>query len=132
MIRLKRIYEPAARDDGERFLVERLWPRGIGKGSARIADWLKDLAPSPALRTWYGHDPAKWTEFRKRYRAELRDPARQALLRDLAARARRGRVTFVFAARDMERNSARVLKDVVERPARRPLSRKPLGRGRVA
>ena len=117
MVKLKRAYDPPARSDGRRVLVERLWPRGLKKADAQLADWLRDLAPSPALRTWYGHDPDKWPEFRRRYRAELRQPARRALLQQLAAHARRGTVTLVFAARDPERNSA-----VLVRAALEPLS----------
>jgi uncharacterized protein YeaO (DUF488 family) len=71
MIKLKRAYEPAAREDGTRFLVERLWPRGVKKDALRVDAWLKDVAPSTELRQWFGHDPAKWPEFQRRYRAEL-------------------------------------------------------------
>ena len=109
MVKLKRVYEPPSRADGRRVLVERLWPRGLTRADADIAEWLRDLAPSDALRRWYGHDPAKWPEFRRRYRAELRTPERRRLLEALAEHARRGTVTLVFAARDEERNSARVV-----------------------
>ena len=107
MIRLKRVYEAPAPADGTRVLVERLWPRGISKASGRIDLWTKDVAPSPELRRWYGHDPAKWEAFRRRYLAEIR---RNPEVARLGALARRGKtVTFVYAARDEERNSARVL-----------------------
>src|SRR5512136_2223158 len=112
-IRLKRAYEPPDKNDGTRLLVERLWPRGLTKSKAAIDEWFKDLAPSPELRKWYGHDPAKWTEFRRRYLIELGNNA-DAVER-LRARAKRGPVTFVYAARDEERNSARVLKEFLER-----------------
>ena len=111
-IGLKRVYEAPSPDDGTRILVERLWPRGLSKERAAVDVWLKDVAPSPALRTWYGHDPAKWTEFRRRYRDELRSrPDELQRLEDLV---RLGPVTFVYAARDPERNSARVLMETLE------------------
>ena len=113
MIRLKRAYEAAAAGDGKRFLVERLWPRGVTKAALRLDGWLKDVAPSPALRTWYGHDVKKWAEFRRRYVAELK--ANAAALAPLRAAARSGTVTLVFAARDPEHCSALVLKQFVER-----------------
>lgn len=113
MIRLKRVYEPASKNDGFRVLVERLWPRGLSKQRAQIDLWLKDIAPSPELRTWYGHDAKQWKEFQQRYRVELRNnPAveqMQGLLREKKA------VTFVYAAHDAEHNSARVLKVFLER-----------------
>ena len=110
--RLKRAYEPAARSDGTRVLVERLWPRGLRKADARIDLWLKDIAPSPELRTWYAHDPAKWPEFQQRYRKELRsNPQAVQRLREILEK---GTVTLVFAARDEKRNSALVLKEFME------------------
>mgnify|MGYP006299147877 CR=1 FL=1 len=110
--RLKRVHDPVAEDDGRRILVERLWPRGISKERAALDDWDKDLAPSTELRKWYGHDPERWPEFRRRYRAELaeRGPTLAALRRQAAEET----VTLLFAARDRERNSARVLKEVLE------------------
>lgn len=114
MIRLKRIYDPPSEDDGERFLVERLWPRGMTREAAQLTGWLKDLAPSTALRQWFGHDPQRWDEFRKRYEAELQTPEKRALLRQLADKARQGPVTLVYAARDAERNSAVALKELVQ------------------
>ncbi len=114
MIRLKRIYEPVEADDGPRFLVERLWPRGVKREDAHLSDWLKDLAPSPALRQWFGHDPARWDEFRARYAAELDDSRHAETLQRLADLARQETVTFVYAARDTEHNSARLLKDFIE------------------
>ncbi len=113
MIRLKRAYEAASKDDGLRILVERLWPRGVSKARAKIDLWLKDLAPSTALRQWYGHDPARWPQFRKRYRAELKERGDVVALLGLLAQERP--VTFVYAAHDEERNSAAALKEFLER-----------------
>lgn len=112
MIKLKRIYEPADPKDGRRVLVERLWPRGISKERAALDLWLKEVAPSSELRTWFGHDPAKWEEFRKRYWDELqKNEDAVAQLRELA---RMGDVTFIYAARDTEHNAAIALKDFIE------------------
>ena len=115
MIKLRRVYEPVARGDGRRVLVERLWPRGVKKDDGRVSEWLRDIAPSPELRRWYGHAPAKWPGFQRRYRAELRRPAQRRLLEALADEARRGTVTLVYAARDTERNSARVVREELEK-----------------
>jgi uncharacterized protein YeaO (DUF488 family) len=112
MIRLKRVYEPVSKDDGLRILVERLWPRGVSKQKARIDLWLKDLAPSTELRQWYGHDPARWPQFRTRYRAELKDQGDVLTLLRYVAEDRT--VTFVYAAADEERNSTVVLKGFLE------------------
>jgi uncharacterized protein YeaO (DUF488 family) len=113
MIKLKRAYEPASKTDGLRILVERLWPRGISKEKAAIDLWLKAFAPSPELRQWYGHDPAKWPQFRKRYWTELQDQG--DLLALLRIVTQEKTVTFVYAASDEERNSALVLKEFLER-----------------
>ncbi len=110
--RLKRAYEPPAGSDGTRVLVERLWPRGLRKADARIDLWLKDIAPSPELRTWYAHDPAKWPEFQQRYTKELRSNPRA--VQRLATLLPEGPVTLVFAARDEARNSALVLRKFME------------------
>lgn len=112
---LKRIYEPASDADGERFLVDRLWPRGVSKAKAKLTDWLKDLAPSTELRRWFGHEPARWTEFQQRYTAELDRPEAQALVQTLADKARQGPVTLVYAARDTEHNEAVVLHYLIGR-----------------
>jgi uncharacterized protein YeaO (DUF488 family) len=118
VIRLKRVYEPPAPEDGFRVLVERLWPRGLSKDRAEVHLWLKGVAPSPALRAWYAHDPAKWPEFQRRYRAELAEsPEAVGQLRRLVAE--HPTVTFVFAARDPERNSAAVLHAVLAGQTRR-------------
>ncbi len=116
MIKLKRAYEPASKDDGLRILVERLWPRGVSKQKARIDLWLKDLAPSTALRKWYGHDPNRWPQFQKRYRAELMGKADVLALLRYVAEVRP--ITFVFAASDVERNSASELKECLEQGKR--------------
>lgn len=113
MIKLKRAYEKPSKQDGLRILVERLWPRGVSKAQARIDLWLKDLSPSAKLRTWFGHDPRKWSEFRKRYWSELEEQG--DLVELLAHRASEGPVTFVYAASDQEHNSAKVLKEFIER-----------------
>ena len=112
MYRIKRIYKPVAKSDGFRVLVERLWPRGVTKAKAALHNWLKDIAPSQDLRKWYGHDLARWAEFRERYRAELAE--KQDLLDQLCALHGRGPVTLVFAAKDEQHSSAAVLKDVLE------------------
>ena len=113
MIKLKRAYEPASKDDGLRILVERLWPRGVSKQKAKIDLWLKDLAPSTELRKWYGHDPARWPQFRKRYWAELKGQGDVLALLKYVTEERT--VTFVYAASDEERNSAVALKELLER-----------------
>jgi uncharacterized protein YeaO (DUF488 family) len=110
-IRLKRAYDPPSAEDGERILVDRLWPRGVSKASAGIDRWLKDIAPSTALRKWFGHDPARWEEFRRRYGAEIRAHAEP--LAELRAAARKGPITLVFAARDERHNDAVVLREVL-------------------
>jgi len=107
-IRLKRVYETPSDDDGMRILVERLWPRGLTKAAAAIDLWTKDVAPTGNLRKWYGHQPSRWQEFRRRYLLELaaNDEATEALRTACAAQP----ATFLFAARDLELNSAVVLK----------------------
>ncbi len=111
MIRIKRIYDPASPGDGRRILIDRLWPRGLKKEEARFDEWLKDLAPSDELRKWFSHDPAKWNEFQKRYRSELRGKAE--LLERLRTEARKGTVTLLYSARDEEHNNAVVLKELI-------------------
>lgn len=113
MIRLKRAYELAADDDGMRVLVERLWPRGVTKTRLKLDAWLKDVAPSADLRKWFGHDPKKWPEFQHRYFTELR--AHRAAWQPLLNAAKRGRVTFVYAAHDETRNGAIALKAFLDR-----------------
>lgn len=112
-IRLKRVYEPASPGDGIRILVERLWPRGIRKADLQIDAWAKDVAPTTGLRGWFGHDPAKWAEFRRRYEAELdTEPEAWAPLQEAA---RRGTVTLLFSSHDAEHNNAVALKSYLER-----------------
>ena len=111
MIKIKRIYDPSAPDDGRRVLVDRLWPRGLAKEAARIDEWLKEIAPSDALRTWFGHDPARWEEFRKRYREELKGHVEP--LERLRAETEKGTVTILFAAKDTAHNNAVVLKELL-------------------
>lgn len=109
MIRLKRAYDRASDDDGARFLVERLWPRGITKNGLKLDGWLKDVAPSTELRKWFGHDPKKWPEFRRRYFTELN--AHPQLLEPLHHAARKGPVTLVFSSHDTEHNAAVALRE---------------------
>ena len=104
MIKLKRVYEEPSSKDGLRVLVERLWPRGLTKKRAAVDLWLKDLAPSPELRKWFGHDPARWEQFQNRYRQELRK--RTDAIRLLKQKVKEGMVTLVYAARDEEHNGA--------------------------
>jgi uncharacterized protein YeaO (DUF488 family) len=117
MIMLKRAYDSMSRSDGTRFLVERLWPRGVTKEKLQIDAWLKDVAPTTELRKWFGHDPEKWNEFRKRYRREL-DSHPDAWQR-IAAAARRGRVTLVYSSHDEVHNNAVALKEYLEAKTRR-------------
>jgi uncharacterized protein YeaO (DUF488 family) len=112
-IRLKRAYEPAAAADGTRVLVDRLWPRGVTKADAAIDHWMKDLAPSTELRKWFGHDPARWAEFRQRYAAEI-DAHRDELER-LREMTDAGVVTLVYAARDEAHNDAVALREILLR-----------------
>jgi uncharacterized protein YeaO (DUF488 family) len=106
-IQIKRIYEPPARSDGMRILVDRLWPRGVARDGARIDAWIKDVAPSDALRRWYSHDPEKWPEFRARYIVELKNNPAVIELHDMAAKSKT--LTLLFAAKDNLRNNATVL-----------------------
>ncbi len=119
LIKLRRVYEPAAPSDGVCVLVDRLWPRGLSKADAATVHWYKDVAPSAALRQWFGHKPERWDEFRKRYKSELaRQPEALGKIRDLA---RKSPVTLLFAAHDELHNNAVVLREVLlaERPKRR-------------
>lgn len=110
-IKLKRAYEPPTPDDGTRILVDRLWPRGVTKVDAAIDRWSKELAPSTPLRQWFGHDPARWQEFRRRYAEELHQHPQQ--LGELRALARKGSITLVYGARDEAHNDAVVLREVL-------------------
>ena len=117
MIKLKRAYEPVSRGDGVRFLVERLWPRGIAKEKLEIEAWLKDVGPSTALRKWFSHDPDKWDEFRRRYRREL-DTRREAW-QPIVAAARHGTVTLIYSSHDTEHNNAVALQQYLQPKVRR-------------
>ena len=112
MIYLKRVYDRPEATDGSRFLVERLWPRGMKKATLQMALWLKEVAPSDALRRWFGHDPAKWADFQRRYFAELgsKPEARQPIVEAM----HRGNVTLLYSARDLEHNNAVALKRYLE------------------
>jgi len=112
MLKTKRVYEPSEPGDGKRILVDRLWPRGIRKENLEMEAWLKDVAPSPALRKWFAHDPAKWQEFQMRYRAELK--ANPEAWQPILAAARQGTVTLLYSARDTKHNSAVLLKKFLE------------------
>jgi uncharacterized protein YeaO (DUF488 family) len=114
MIRIKRVYAPPDGSDGVRFLVDRLWPRGVSKAAARIDEWRKDLAPSNVLRKWFEHDPSKWEEFQSRYRNELESAGKMEELRILGERARKETLTLVYAARDEARNNAVVIKGLID------------------
>jgi uncharacterized protein YeaO (DUF488 family) len=115
-VRLKRAYEPAARSDGYRVLIDRIWPRGVTREAAQLDEWARDLAPSTELRRWFAHEPSRFAGFRRRYTAELAE--QQAKLRELRRRARKGRLTLVYAARDMEYNDAVVLAEILRRGRR--------------
>jgi len=120
-LQVKRAYEPAKRADGTRVLVDRLWPRGLAKDKARIDLWLREIAPSTTLRKWFGHDPAKWKEFRARYSREL-DRNAEAV-KQLRGLARRGAVTLVYSAKDEEHNQAVALREYLT-ATRKPTRRK--------
>ena len=108
-VRARRVYEQAAQADGNRVLVDRLWPRGLSKDKAHLDEWLKAVAPSDELRRWYGHQPGKFAEFKRRYEAELKDPERADALRHLREEARSGPVTLLTASKDLEHSEAAVL-----------------------
>jgi len=117
MLKLKRAYEPESASDGTRVLVERLWPRGLSKTTLRIDAWLKDVAPSTALRRWFGHDPDKWPAFRTRYFREL--DSRPDAWRPIVSAVRHGAVTLVYSSRDTQHNNAVALKDYLQSKLRR-------------
>ena len=110
-VAIKRVYEPASGEDGRRILVDRLWPRGQSKEQAHVDLWLKEIAPSAGLRRWFAHDPAKWDEFRRRYRAEI--DANGEALQALKEAIGKGPATLVYGARDEEHNDAVVLRDLL-------------------
>lgn len=113
-VRIKRAYEDPAGDDGYRVLVDRIWPRGRSKDALALDAWMKEIAPSGSLRKWFGHDPARFDEFRSRYLEELhREPA-HSLLIELSTRAQQGRLTLVYGAKDEDHNQAVVLREAIE------------------
>lgn len=113
MIVVKRAYEPTSKSDGFRILVDRLWPRGRTKEEVAANLWLKDIAPSSELRKWFGHDPKRWTEFRKKYWTELKD--KKDLIKQIKEKAHQGKVTLVYGAKDEEHNQAIALKEYLEK-----------------
>lgn len=112
-IHIKRVYEEPSIKDGKRILIDRLWPRGLTKEKAKIDLWLKEIAPSTELREWFGHDPAKWTEFQQRYQTELK--ANEAAVTELRAELKNGATTLVYGAKDEAHNHAIVLKKLLEK-----------------
>jgi uncharacterized protein YeaO (DUF488 family) len=112
MVRVKRAYEAPATSDGRRVLVDRIWPRGLSKNELQLDEWVKEIAPSTALRRWFGHDPAKWEAFKRRYFKEL-DRQSEKILK-LAERARTGTVTLVYGARDEHHNNAVAIEEYLE------------------
>jgi uncharacterized protein YeaO (DUF488 family) len=121
-VRLKRAYEPPASSDGYRVLIDRLWPRGVSRKQASLDGWERELSPSAELRQWFGHEPSRFEEFRRRYIEELRQ--QRPLLTELRRRAREGTLTLVYAARDSEHNDAVVLAAVLRRGLPRPGKRR--------
>lgn len=112
IIRIKRVYEPPSNEDGHRILVDRLWPRGLSKSEAKFHCWLKEIAPSTELRKWYGHDPEKWLEFKRRYFSEL--DAHTDAIKELLEIAREGTVTLVYSSKEQHLNNAFALKEYLE------------------
>jgi uncharacterized protein YeaO (DUF488 family) len=113
MLKIKRAYDKPESTDGKRILIDRLWPRGVSKAEAGIDEWLKDLGPSTELRKWFGHDPEKWEEFRKRYIKELSAPDKVALMENIARAAGHASVTLVYSARDTEHSDVKVLEELI-------------------
>jgi len=114
VIAIKRAYEAPSRTDGARILVDRLWPRGLKKEQAHIEKWMRELGPSNELRQFFGHDPQRWQEFRKRYRAELKRAETKSMLDELRQLARKGKLTLVYSAKDEAHNQAVVIKEVLD------------------
>jgi uncharacterized protein YeaO (DUF488 family) len=113
MVKIKRVYDPVSKSDGKRILVDRLWPRGLKKEEARVDEWLKEIAPSTELRKWFGHDPEKWPEFRKKYKQELKSHA--GLIKRIKSEAKGESVTLLFAAKNADQNQAIVLKEILSK-----------------
>ena len=112
-IQIKRVYDPPAASDGVRILADRLWPRGLSKASVKLDEWMKAIAPSNELRQWFGHDESKWAEFKKRYFKELDEHS--DLIKQLIQKSRAGKLTLLFAAKDVEHNNAVALKEYLEK-----------------
>ncbi len=112
MLKIKRVYDPSSKDDGKRILIDRLWPRGLKKESAKIDEWMKDVAPSTELRKWYGHDPEKWDGFKRRFFSELE--RQQGPVDDIIEAARKGTVTLLFGSKEERYNNAVALKEYIE------------------
>ncbi len=131
-VQVKRVYDEPSRTDGARVLVDRLWPRGISKEAAQLTAWLRDVAPSDELRHWYHARPAQWLAFRRKYLEELREPEAAAALEQLyELAAKRKRVTLLFASKNLERNNATVLKELLDGMKKPPVSTGPLRAGVV-
>lgn len=129
-ILVKRVYEPAAKADGFRVLVDRIWPRGLSKADAHLDLWLREISPSTALRKWFNHDPVRWTEFQRRYHAELND--QKELVADLKGRAKEGTVTLLYSAKDEQHNQAvALLRFLMKQLAKRKLAAHPKSRLRT-
>ena len=118
MIRIKRVYREPSLEDGVRILIDRMWPRGISKEQARIVEWRKDLAPTTSLRKWFGHDPAKWNEFRQRYRSELTRSGQLEIAKELIRGSRLKTITLVYGAVDEKHNQAVALKEWLDELSR--------------
>ena len=125
MITLKRAYDPVSRTDGTRFLVERLWPRGVSKAKLRVAAWLKEAGPSTELRKWFSHDPDKWDEFRRRYFREL--DSRPEAWQPIVSAGRGGTVTLVYSSHDTQHNNAVALEEYLRKKSRRSTKSKQAG-----
>ncbi len=113
MIKIKRIYEPASPDDGKRIYIDRLWPRGMKREEVKIDEWLKEISPSDGLRKWFGHDPSKYTEFKKRYAKELEK--HEETLERIRREGKQETVTLLFSAKDVEHNNATVMKELLSK-----------------
>ncbi len=113
MIKIKRIYDPASPQDGKRIYIDRLWPRGMKKEEVKIDEWLKEISPSDVLRKWFGHDPSKYVEFKRRYEKELKKHSE--ILEKIRKEAKRKTVTLLFSAKDEEHNNATVMKEILSK-----------------
>jgi uncharacterized protein YeaO (DUF488 family) len=122
VLKIKRVYDPPSKDDGKRILIDRLWPRGLRKKDAQIDDWIKEISPSNELRKWYGHDPAKWGEFKKRYFSELHGQPER--IEEIVNASRKGTVTLLFGSKEERINNAEALKEYIEARTHAHLRRK--------